>query len=237
MPLNSSADIKANTDKKKEKGGNYIVFECADRFSINTKGLCKIWKGKLFYSFNARAWKEWGGEKISGKKIYFRGLNNTQIAGYNVYNNYMWVITSQNNSGVKCTGNIENLLDYKLVEKGIHPAMAGYCFTDMFNGCKNLIKGPDLPATNLSQYCYMRMFSRTGLIESPVLPAETLITYCYGDMFNDCKSLKKAGNILAENVSNSSQVYHMFNSCSSLKIRQRLFYGLFSLFSSKAYKR
>lgn len=188
LPLNNSADIKANTDKKKEKGGNYIVFECADRFSINTKGLCKIWKGKLFYSFNARSWKEWGGEKITGKKIYFRGLNNTKIAGSNVYNNYAWVITSQNNSGVKCTGNIENLLDYKLVEKGIHPAMAGYCFTDMFCGCKNLIKAPDLPSLRLTIHCYTRMFSGTGIIESPVLPAKTLASYCYCDMFYNCKS-------------------------------------------------
>ena len=60
----------------------------------------------------------------------------------------------------------------------------------MFEGCTNLIQAPELPATILSDGCYMSMFfGCTGLTKAPELPATELVARCYRVMFYDCSSL------------------------------------------------
>ena len=52
--------------------------------------------------------------------------------------------------------------------------------------CENLV----LPATTLTQGCYMEMFeSSTTITKAPILPASILVADCYRDMFNGCTSL------------------------------------------------
>ena len=63
------------------------------------------------------------------------------------------------------------------------------CYMAMFSGCTGLTRAPELPATILSEDCYHRMFEYSGLTQAPVLPAATLIGQCYGGMFDHCTNL------------------------------------------------
>ena len=63
------------------------------------------------------------------------------------------------------------------------------CYMAMFSGCTGLTRAPELPATILSEDCYHRMFEYSGLTQAPVLPAATMIGQCYGGMFDHCSNL------------------------------------------------
>ena len=74
-------------------------------------------------------------------------------------------------------------------------------YSNMFQGCENLIEAPVLPATTLANNCYYQMFSYcTSLTTAPVLPAATLAQACYNGMFNGCSSLNYI-KCLATNIS------------------------------------
>ena len=88
----------------------------------------------------------------------------------------------------------------------------------MFNGCKYLVKVPELPATTLADYCYQYMFRDcTGLttIPSNLLPATTLATSCYNSMFSGCTGLTTIPNLPATTLASYCYQY-MFSNCSSL---------------------
>lgn len=148
-------------------GTSYLTFSSDSPFTIKINGSVKYWDGSFQYFNSSGDWVSWlGVEQIqsitSGNEqvIYLRGTGNTKINGNNNQNRY-WIITGAN---VKCTGNIETLLDYATVESGNHPSMSNYCYAYMFFGCKALIQAPELPATTLTIGCYMNMFQGTGLI-------------------------------------------------------------------------
>ena len=148
----------------------------------------------------------------SGDKIYFRasGLTATSADGIGRF-----TITDKCNVG----GNIMSMIygaDYKaqntlaqsyafaflfisqpIVEakKLLLPAttLTDYCYSEMFEGCVNLISTPALPAITLTPSCYRNMFREcTSLVDAPALPATTLDEYCYYCMFQGCTSLANA---------------------------------------------
>lgn len=81
----------------------------------------------------------------------------------------------------------------------------------MLINVKNLI----LPATTLSTYCYLDMFSRCGsLTTAPELPATTLVYQCYANMFDYCGSLTAAPELPATTLAQNCY-YFMFESCRS----------------------
>lgn len=90
------------------------------------------------------------------------------------------------------------------------------CYSQMFNGCRNLLTAPELPATALSKWCYQSMFLQcSGLTEAPELPAMYLAEGCYGNMFGQCTSLTSAPALPA--VTLAENCYEgMFNRCTSL---------------------
>lgn len=64
------------------------------------------------------------------------------------------------------------------------------CYSRMFQGCTNLTEAPELPATTLDRYCYYNMFNGcTSLTTAPQLPATRLTEFCYQGMFDGCSSL------------------------------------------------
>ena len=65
------------------------------------------------------------------------------------------------------------------------------CYMDMFDSCTSLVTAPKiLPATTLAEDCYDCMFyGCTSLVTPPILPATTLADWCYSCMFEDCTSL------------------------------------------------
>ena len=71
--------------------------------------------------------------------------------------------------------------------------LAQYCYNRMFEDCSAMSIGPkELPATTLVANCYRGMFGGcSSLTQSPYLPALTLVSNCYNTMFQNCSSLAK----------------------------------------------
>lgn len=212
------------TETGGENMANYLTFSSENSFTISVKDAQKHWDGTLEYSTDGSSWAEWGGEtsissgEHDGKQcIYMRGIGNSKITGS--AGSPRWVLTG---TEIRCTGNIETLLDYETVADGGHPAMAAYCYNSMFQGCTSLVTAPSLPATTLAESCYYYMFyGCSSLVEAPALPATTLATNCYSGMFRGCTSLVAApalpATTLADNCYNA-----MFYGCSSLTVAPML---------------
>ena len=91
-----------------------------------------------------------------------------------------------------------------------------YCYNNLFNACKGLVQGPDLPATNLANNCYSKMFQNCDdLTQAPDLPATNLANNCYAYMFEGCSSLTQAPTLPATNLVVGCY-YSMFRTCISL---------------------
>lgn len=171
---------------------NYLTFASAEPFTIAVNNATKNWDGVLEYSTDTASWTEWDGTTVIAsaehggeQKIYMRGVGNTKITGTLKAG---WVLTG---SGVRCVGNIENLLDWEIVEKGEHPQMATQCYAELFSGWTGLTSAPQLPATTMTYGCYAQMFYKcTNLVTIPSLPATDLEGECYYEMFYGCTSLK-----------------------------------------------
>lgn len=70
--------------------------------------------------------------------------------------------------------------------------LSGYCYWKMFADCEYLEKVPKLTATVLADYCYYEMFINcTSLTTAPELPATELADNCYQSMFYKCNALNK----------------------------------------------
>ena len=166
-----------------------LEFSSANPFSISAP---KNWDGKLEYT-NGSGWKMWDGSAIASGEIennhyiYLRGTGNSKITG-TASSSAKWSIIGTN---IACNGDIDLLLDYSTVKSGNRPAMASYCYANMFRDCTSLTAAPSLPATTLASYCYASMFRDcTSLTAAPSLPATTLKPDCYSYMFFNCKKIK-----------------------------------------------
>ena len=93
----------------------------------------------------------------------------------------------------------------------------------MFDGCTHLTSAPELPATELKDYCYFEMFNGcTRLTSAPKLPATTLAERCYTKMFQGCTNLTSAPELPAKELVDHCYVL-MFNGCSKLRYVKALF--------------
>lgn len=189
---------------------SYLTFSSPSVFSIYVNE--PLWDGSLEYSLNTRTWASWDGSKITGKVVYIRGTKNTKIGGNA---DKPWSILG---TDVSCRGNIENLLDYKTVKAGEHPAMAKDCYLGMFRDCTGLISSPELPATALTERCYASMFRNcSSLLVPPELPATTLTTACYLGMFFDCTSLESIPELPATELPIMCYC-NMFKNCAKIRL-------------------
>lgn len=102
------------------------------------------------------------------------------------------------NVKVNCFGDIRTLIDYTAYKT----VATGNCrFISLFKGCSVLTSAPQLPATELKDYCYYSMFEGcTSLEKAPKLPAKELDNYCYESMFKGCTSLTKAPELRATKI-------------------------------------
>ena len=193
-----------------------LEFSSANPFSISAP---KNWDGKLEYT-NGSGWKMWDGSAIASGEIennhyiYLRGTGNSKITG-TASSSAKWSIIGTN---IACNGDIDLLLDYSTVKSGNRPAMASYCYANMFRDCTSLTAAPSLPATTLASYCYANMFFKcTSLTAAPSLPATTLASYCYASMFRDCTSLTAAPSLPATTLKPDCYSYMFFN-CKKIKL-------------------
>ena len=191
-----------------------LEFSSANPFSISAP---KNWDGKLEYT-NGSGWKMWDGSAIASGEIennhyiYLRGTGNSKITG-TTSSSVKWSIIGTN---IACNGDIDLLLDYSTVKNGNRPAMASYCYSNMFQGCTSLTTAPSLPATTLANNCYNSMFQGcTSLTAAPSLPATTLANNCYYSMFQGCTSLTTAPSLPATTLANNCY-NSMFQGCTSL---------------------
>lgn len=170
----------------------------------------------LQYSVNFGEWTdandvlvvEFGGDKGC---LRLRCKRNFQGTAYG-YENCAQISFSYP-AKVACTGDIRTLLDYENYET-VQTSSAQFC--SLFEGCKQLTSAPNLPATELYDYCYNSMFKGcTSLEKAPALSATTLKQSCYSGMFQGCTSLKEAPTLQAKKMAPSAY-RSMFYGCTSL---------------------
>ena len=138
----------------------YLTFSSLNNFTLSVNDRTKHWDGTLEYFTSDKTWTTWDGTSYlhavsdyGGYVLYLRGIGNTVITG--LKRDYKWIL---NGNDIACVGNIENLLDYTIVESGGHPTLANYCYSGMFQDCTALTQAPSLPATTLELGCYTSMF-------------------------------------------------------------------------------
>ena len=122
------------------------------------------------------------------------GSGNWQFVGYNTvsHDKYKLLLPAT----TLTTGcYYEMFYDTGITETPELPAteLADYCYQWMFESCGNLTKASALPATELTEGCYGSMFYNCSSLEkAPALPATKLANWCYQQMFYNCTSLKTA---------------------------------------------
>ena len=137
----------------------YLTFSSLNSFTLSVNDRTKHWDGTLEYFTSDKTWATWDGTShlhavsdYGGYVLYLRGIRNTVITGKDSI--CKWVL---NGNDIACVGNIENLLDYTIVESGGHPTLAESCYNSMFRDCTALTQAPSLPATTLYYDCYGSM--------------------------------------------------------------------------------
>ena len=173
----------------------------------------------LQYSVNFGEWTDangvldvvFGGEKGCLRLRCKRNFHGT-ATGYE-FNNCSKIYFSKPSVKVACTGDIRTLLDYETYET---VKTSGAQFCSLFEDCEQLTSAPDLPATELYDYCYNSMFKGCKSLEkAPALPATTLKQSCYSGMFGGCTSLVTAPDLPATQIAEDCYSY-MFQGCTSL---------------------
>ena len=151
-----------------------------------------------------------------GEKLYLKGNNSSYCIDY-IHNKYCAINISEGVGNIY--GNIMSLIYgdnfYGQTVLDTSYAFAGLFQAAYYNDIKdasNLI----LPATTLSEYCYIDLFSHCNrLTVAPKLPATKLARGCYGEMFNDCTSLTTAPELPATTLVDNCYRY-MFDGCYNL---------------------
>lgn len=161
---------------------------------------------KLEYSYDGVVWNKIENANeipFTGGKIMMRGKNNIGTSGATIQ-------FTNDELAVDCIGDIRSLVDYTANPSNIR-------YNQLFKNCKALRTAPALPATTLTNDCYINMFEGcTSLQAAPELPAVSLAYACYEYMFKDCTSLETAPTLPATTL-NSSCYQSMFEGCTSLE--------------------
>ena len=201
----------------------YLSFieENKSPFTLKTTNTQKNWNGKLEYSTDKKIWNEWNGEEISSSdngELFLRGENNSHIVDTAKKVSEQPFVFSDNNR-IQCIGNIETLLDCKMVMNGEHPRMDDSCFNALFYKAKSLtsVYELELPAKQLTCACYNVMFGNTSITKAPKeLPAISLAESCYRSMFYGCADLIEAPKTLPAKQTFKGSYASMFSRCSAL---------------------
>ncbi|MCQ3907285.1 MAG: hypothetical protein MJ219_00550 [Mycoplasmoidaceae bacterium] len=104
----------------------------------------------------------------------------------------------------KCdiSGNIMSIIDNGKCRQTTIPGTGCFAHLFSFNDIRNA-NNLQLPATQLTSYCYESMFSGCDkLISIPELPATNLAENCYSGMFQGCRSLEIDSDWFVNNIFN-----------------------------------
>lgn len=167
----------------------------------------------LEYSMDGKNWNPYTMGKtlglLDGDELSFRaGEQGNNYFSFNDEDYYYFKISGR----VAAKGNIMSLLDRNCARNSV----PSFVFFNLFFDCTGLTSAPDLPSTELAEYCYSGMFAGCmSLISAPTLPATELAESCYAGMFSVCKSLTKAPKLPAMKLAKSCYAW-MFEGCTSL---------------------
>ena len=209
----------------------YLTFEIVSAGTIvwgRKDTQCSTDNGQTWTTVTNSTMNVNAGDKILVKSInqkYDRQIMTSATTAYfKAYNNIMSLIYSDNFIGQTT---IPEGAFFTLFQDNTHITDASglvmpattldeNCYADMFHGCTNLRKAPQLPATSLAQFCYLFMFADcTSLTSAPALPATTMAKGCYRGMFGSCTSLTTAPALPATTLADSCYE-DMFAGCTSL---------------------
>lgn len=225
----------------------YLTFEVVSAGTIGWKAGTAATPATIYYSINDGEWtsltSSTAGTSFNvnvGDKVRFKGNNSTYCGGVsassymnsfqgttasvNVYGNIMSLTDGDNFVSAKTFSSpyvfrsflsFANLLD---AENLILPATAltEGCYMGMLAGT-SITTAPVLPATTLAKNCYWNMFlNTTSLVNAPdILPATTMQEGCYNAMFYGTR-LTKAPELPATTLAKSCY-YNMFQNCYTLE--------------------
>ena len=182
----------------------------------------------LEYSLDGTNWSEllfnaaieFGDDGTDNVDLYLRGRGFYNSFDMDNGPTKVSVITfSEDYQYVYCSGNVGALSDY---DNPTAPLTEDGQFAALFSDCTALITAPDLPATDLTTFCYYNIFANCENLEAaPALPATTLAVGCYYSMFEYCSSLETAPELPATTLEMGCY-YSMFNGCTSLETAPEL---------------
>ena len=246
----TSATITTNDDQAfNDSGIDYVTFKADSeqgfKFVVTIDNVLPLPIEGFEYSVNNGPWiaipgtgmtdfVTFGGNKgklrLRGKSIANSGTYRVQSE---VYTYGYAIVKFENEVKVTCSGDIRTLIDYENHFIATNNARFKY----LFKNCTQLTSAPKLPATDLADNCYFRMFGGcTSLATAPELPATDLADGCYANMFEGCKSLTKAPELPATKLA-SGCYYFMFSDCSALttapeelpakELANSCYYGMF----------
>lgn len=187
-------------------GYGYLTFTAEEATTLTLEQNRSIEPHKLLKSSDAVNWTEWenpstnGISLNAGESVYLKSYEETPpgTRGKNqiAYNNF------SSTGKIKCDGDIRSIV------RLIVPFDYKYWFQRLFKDCTTLTKSPELPATDIIDYCYFYMFDGcTSLTTPPELPATTLYTYCYAYMFRNCTSLTTSPELPATTLAGNCYQY------------------------------
>lgn len=111
-----------------------------------------------------------------------------------------------------------------LVAPPVLPAVASvpkYAYQEMFKNCSSLTEFPDLQITDVAESGCAGMFSGTAITKAPAIPATTLGKNCYANMFSGCLNLTQAPELPATTMAEGCYS-NMFRRCTSLVVAPAL---------------
>ena len=170
----------------------------------------------LYKSTNGVNFTDWDGTVVTlsnvGDTLWVYGAN--QTLGTVENGGRIFIMTGK----IAAYGDVT----YLLQSGGLKTMTGSYNFKKLFMDCTSLTRAPELPATGLTEYCYLAMFQGcTNLVLPPVLPATHLEGMCYQKMFSGCTSLVNAPALPATEL--DIQCYnYMFVGCTSLETAPEL---------------
>lgn len=217
----------------------YLTFEALENGTFTFTGTSS---NSLSYSLDdGQTWTALASGTASptvtrGNKIMWKGITTPNTYGigkfsssgrFKTYGNIMSIAYGDNFEGqTDLTGKnyvfrniFDGCTDLMNTQNLVLPAttLTNGCYMSMFLGCTNLVTAPELPATTLTSNCYYAMFrgcSNLATAQS-TLPATTLAYNCYSNMFRECSSLVTAPALPATTLVNDCYS-DMFYDCTSL---------------------
>ena len=209
------------TEDKLDDPTPYVTFKANE---VQTFAMSRAVE-TLEYSVNGGEWKPLGtitvpfGGNYGDLRLRGKNLEGTATGQHGYGGYYYSQVSFGNVVPVACVGDIRTLLDYENYLT-VNTSRAKFC--QLFDGCSNLTKAPELPATILADYCYYAMFRYcSNLTVAPKLPATSLNICCYYDMFRGCDSLTVAPELPATSLAESCYA-EMFSDCDSLTVAPEL---------------